>query len=57
MNKFKQRFFQYLADYIIERLELELNSPYYNDKVFHFYLEMGIWLDFYCVEYFNVELD
>lgn len=57
MRNFKKRFFQYLADYIIERLQFELNSQFYNEKVFYFYLEMGICLDFYCTEYFKVELD
>lgn len=57
MKKFKQRFLQNLADYIINRLNLELNSPYYNEKVFFFYLQMGQWLDFYATEYFDIELN
>lgn len=57
MKKLKQRFLQHLADYIIERLQLELNSKYYNEKVFFFYLEMGQWLDFYATEYWDVELN
>jgi hypothetical protein len=57
MKKFKQRFLQYLADYIIERLQFELDSPNYNEKIFYFYLEMGQWLDFYATEYWNVELN
>jgi hypothetical protein len=57
MKKLKQRFLQHLADYIIERLQLELNSKYYNEKVFFFYLEMGQWLDFYAIEYWNIELN
>ena len=57
MKKFKQRFLQYLADYIIERLQFELNSGFYNDKIFYFYIEMGQWLDFYATEYFDIELE
>lgn len=57
MKKFRQRFLQHLANYIIERLQLELNSKYYNEKVFFFYLEMGQWLDFYATEYYGVQLD
>lgn len=57
MKNLKQRFLQHLADYIIERLQLELNSKYYNEKVFFFYLEMGQWLDFYATEYWNIELN
>lgn len=57
MKKLKQRFLQSIADYIIERLRLELKSEYYNEKVFYFYLEMGSWLDFYATEYFDIELE
>ena len=57
MKKLKERFLQYLADYVIERLRLELDSKYYNDKIFNFYLEMGLWLDFYATEYWDIELN
>lgn len=57
MKKFKLRFLQNLADYIIERLNFELNSGYYNEKIFFFYLEMGLWLDFYATEYWDIELE
>ncbi len=50
----KRKVLQYLADYIIERLE---ESKGINEKVFYFYLEMGLWLDYYAVSVFDIYLD
>ena len=50
----KRKVLQYLADYIIERLE---ESIHVNEKVFYFYLEMGLWLDYYSVSVFDVYLN
>lgn len=57
MKNLKQKFFQSIADYIIRRLESEMEYVSIDDKVFYFYYEMGMWLDFYCLEYFNIELE
>lgn len=57
MKNLKQKFFQSIADYIIRRLESEMEYVSIDDKVFNFYYEMGMWLDFYCLEYFNIELE
>ena len=53
MKNLKQKFFQSIADYIIRRLESEMEYVSIDDKVFNFYYEMGMWLDFYCLEYLN----
>ena len=39
---------------IIERLE---ESIHVNEKVFYFYLEMGLWLDYYAVGVFDIYLE
>ncbi len=59
MKKIKQNFFQSIADFIIKRLNLEIETGNVSldDKVFYFYYEMGLWLDFYCSEYFKIELE
>lgn len=49
----KRKILQYLADYVIEKLETSLE----NDRMFNFYLEMGLWLDNYAVNVFNIYLD
>jgi len=49
----KRKILQYLADYIIERLEDSIG----NERVFYFYLEMGMWLDNYAVNVLDIYLD
>lgn len=49
----KRKILQYLADYIIEKLEDNIN----NEKTFNFYLEMGMMLDSYATMYFDIYLD
>lgn len=49
----KRKILQYLADYIIEKLQDNIG----NEKVFNFYLEMGMALDSYAVMYFDIYLD
>ena len=43
-----------MADYIIEKLRMEMGR---DERIFNFYLEMGMWLDFYAVEWFDIYLD
>ena len=50
----KRKVLQYLADYIVERLEESIDG---NENVFYFYLEMGVWLDYYAVNIFDIYLD
>lgn len=57
MKKLRKIILQTLADYITQQLHLELASENYQDKVFYFYLELGLWLDFYATEYYNIELE
>jgi hypothetical protein len=49
----KRKILQHLADYIIEKLENNIE----NDRVFYFYLEMGLWLDNYTVNVLDIYLD
>jgi len=41
----KRKILQYLADYIIKQLKTSIGD----DRAFNFYLEMGMWLDFYAL--------
>jgi hypothetical protein len=50
----KRKILQYMADYIIEKLRMEIGG---DERIFQFYLEMGMWLDFYAVEWFDIYLD
>jgi hypothetical protein len=49
----RRKILQYLANYIIEALEDNIE----NERVFYFYLEMGMWLDNYAVNVFDIYLD
>lgn len=57
MKKLKHRILQSMADYIIKKLEAELDYVTIDDKYFYFYYELGMWLDFYSLEYFDYELE
>jgi hypothetical protein len=48
----KTKILQYLADSILVNLEESIND----EKIFYFYLEMGLWLDYYAIEVFGVYL-
>lgn len=48
----KTKILQYLADYIILNLEQTMD----HENFFYFYLEMGLWLDYYAIEVFGVYL-
>jgi hypothetical protein len=57
MKKLKKTILQSIADYIIKKLESEMDYVTIDDKIFYFYWELGMWLDFYSLEYFGVELE
>lgn len=57
MKNLKKTILQSLADYIIKKLEAEMDYVAIDDKIFYFYWELGMWLDFYSLEYFGIELE
>lgn len=57
MKKLKKAILQSIADYIIRKLEAEMDYVAIDDKIFYFYYGLGMWLDFYSSEYFGVELE
>ena len=48
----KRKILQSIADSIINKLDTTKN-----ESMFNFYLDMGFWLDDYCIYALDIELD
>jgi len=48
----KKKIPQYIADAIIKKLE-----KCKTEESFLFYIEIGFWLDSFCIDYLNIELN